>query len=676
MQVQKIPIYQFLEGSGKSFVIPVYQRDYAWTTANCNKLWQDLLHLNETDKLTHFLGTIVSINSNFQEYLIVDGQQRLTTTSILLLALHNYLKQKGEKNEQENILTEQTLDFLINKHSLDESKRIRLKPNQQDKVDFDDLFNIEKSKQIDSNITLNYDFFYRKISSKEITPVNLFVLFQKLEIVLINLDRGVDDPQLIFESLNSTGVDLTDADLVRNFILMDLEPEYQEIIYEKYWLKLEKLVDDIAKFIRVFLMYKLQESVKETSRDVYNKFREYSERTFTNDKEKLLKELLYFAEIYGYFVNKNHEDKDINLALTRLYNLEFTVCYSFLMDLFYSFRNHILDKNTVVKSINLIESYAFRKILVDNTTQGLNKLFLVLAKDIKKEVDWQSKYFDILSFILLNKGASQKFPTDDSFIEALTQKEVYKLRSKNRDFLIENLENFNSSYQIKLDDLTVEHIMPQNLKPEEKSKLGPNWQEIHKKYVHTLGNLRLTAKNSEMGNKSFEEKQKIDEEAKKLSLNEGLDNVSNWGEVEIVNRGNKLATKAVNIWSYPATNFSKSTPEREIYDIDEELDFSGKKPKCLYFQKEIIEIKYWRDVLKIACDKLYLTSPTEFNHIIQNSELTKYFSIETENNLRSAVPFNNNKFVDGNQSANSIIRFISKLCELLNFDKNDIKIEF
>jgi uncharacterized protein with ParB-like and HNH nuclease domain len=685
MQVSKQPIYQFLEGSGKSFVVPVYQRDYAWNTHNCAKLWQDLLELQQTQKPTYFLGTIVCINSNFQEYVIVDGQQRLTTTSLLLLALHNYLKQKPNKDPIQENLTELLLDFLVNKHSLDKSKRIRLKPNKQDKDYFEQLFNFEQLfknkeiKSIDSNITQNYSFFYNKIKTESVNLNILFDLFRKLEIVLINLDRGVDDPQLIFESLNSTGVDLTDGDLIRNYILMDLDSTDQEHLYLDYWLRIENLSLDTAEFIRNFLMFRLNRSITQTKRAVYSEFKKYTDKQFAKNPQKTLSELLKYAQIYSYFIRTNkHPNKNVDKGLERLYKLEFKVAYPFLFEIFDLLELGTLDQKNVADILQIIESHAFRKILVNNTTQGLNKFFLTLDKEIKKlePKNWQKQYLEILKFIFISKSGNQKFPTDQEFVEALSTKEIYKLRSKNRDFLLAGLENYNSAYSVDLQDLTVEHILPQNPSKWKKS-LGENWQEIRSKYLHTLGNLTLTAQNSKLSNKDFRTKQEIDLHTSKLKLSYKLGEQESWNQQKILERSQKLAKEATQIWRYPKTDYYRLMEEKEIYTLDEDINFTSTKPKALYFGNKKFEVKHWRDILRIVCDQLYQYSPTKLNLVIQNSELQKYFDLKqagSKSSLKDPIPFNNNKVVEGNQSANAIVGFGKKLCDLIDFDKSQITI--
>lgn len=672
MQVQQLPIYQFLEGAGKSFIIPVYQRDYAWTRINCQRLWDDLVDLNNSNRNDHFLGTLVTIGKGFQEYTVIDGQQRITTVSILLVALHAFLKNKEEKNEEEKILVEQLLDFLINKYSHEQDKRIRLKPNKQDKEQFENLFVNADKLNINSNITNNYKFFYDKISFETLTPQQIFEAFRKFKIVLIDLVRGQDDPQLIFESLNSTGVDLTAGDLIRNYILMDLEPLEQEKLYKEYWVKIEELTGDIAEFVRNYLILKLKIWVKKD--DVYSVFKKFSTENYYKNKEGVLKDLIFFAGIYSWLIQiQNHPNSTINKELRRLNKLEFTVCHPYLLDIFNELISENIDEETTNKSLIIIKSYAFRKILVDNTTQGLNKLFITLARDIKKEKSWKEQYINILSYLLLEKRVSQRFPNNEEFENALINKEIYKLQSKNRNFLLESLENFKSAYPINLDELTVEHIMPQTLTKDWKNKLGENWQEIHNKYLHTLGNLSLTAKNTELLNYSFEDKQQIDFQVSKLKLNFKLDGLMIWNEEKILERAKDLIRNATDIWPYPKTTYTKPVPEEQSFDLTSEDSFSRSKPSRLYFEEDekVIELKTWRDLLVNTCRFLYEFSPTQFNEIQNNPEFKWYFDVNKP--LRNPLEFYPNKFVEGNISANGVVFFLEKICERLNYQAETIQ---
>ncbi len=668
MQVQQLPMYQFLEGWGKSFIIPVYQRDYAWTRINCQKLWDDLVGLKNNTRADHFLGTIVTIGNGFQEYTVIDGQQRLTTISILLIALSAYLKGKEVKTEEEKVLSEQILDFLINKYSPEQDdKRIRLKPNKQDKVHFDSLFSNKSGDDVNSNIVSNYNFFYEKINSGVMSPNEVFDAFRKFKIVLIDLVRGQDDPQLIFESLNSTGVDLTAWDLIRNYILMDLEATEQEKMYKNYWISIEKMAWNIAEFVRNYLIFKTKTWVKKD--DVYSVFKKFSLDTFKRDKESILLDLQYFSEIYGWLVQiKHHPNNKVNIQLDRLNKLEFTVSHPYLLDVFNDLKNNVISEEIVVEILKIIESYAFRKILVDNTTQGLNKMFITLSKEIKKEDSWKDDYLNILSYILLEKRVSQRFPTDEEFENALINKEIYRLQAKNRNFLLESLEKSNAAYHINVDDLTVEHIMPQTLTKERKEKIGDNWQDVHKKYLHTLWNLTLTEKNTPLSNHGFEAKQKIDYQTSKLKLNFKIDGLKTRNEEKIVDRAKDLIKDAKDIRPSPKTTYSKSMPDEQVFDLTSEDNFAWSKPSRLYIEDDEIgiELKTWKDLLTYGSKFLHDFSPTQYSEI-QNSEEFKWY-FDGKKPLKDALESTPNKYL----SANGVVSFLSKVCERLNYPAENI----
>ena len=464
-------------------------------------------------------------------------------------------------------------------------------------------------------------------------------------------------------------MNLTKGDLIRNYMLMDLEPTEQERMYKKYWINIEKLTENIAEFVRNYLIFKTKSWVKKD--DVYNIFKKHSSDEFDRDKEEILKDLLFFAEIYSGLVQINkHEDPELNGQLERLNKLEFTVSHPYLLDVFNDLKKGILSEKIVKEILIIIESYAFRKILVDNTTQGLNKMFVTLSREIKKEEGtWKEQYLEILYFILLEKRVSQTFPNDEEFENALITKEIYKLQAKNTSFLLESLENYESAYSVNADELTVEHIMPQTLTKEWKNKLGEGWQETHKKYLHTLGNLSLTAKNAELSNNSFEDKQGIDFQTSRLKLNFKLEGLAVWNEEKIVERAKNLIKNAKNIWPYPTTKYSKPIPEEQMFDLTSEDSFTGSKPSQLYIEEDEkgVELKTWRDLLTNVCKFLHDFSPTQFSEIQNSKEFGRYF-----HEVRRPIEFKAGKFVEGNLSANNIIAFLTKVCEKMRYDPEDI----
>lgn len=372
--------------------------------------------------------------------------------------------------------------------------------------------------------------------------------------------------------------------------------------------------------------------------------------------------------MYSWFIQiKDYKNKKINEKLARLNKLEFTICHPYLFDVFYDVKIEDIDENVVIEILTIVESYAFRKILVDNSTQGLNKMFTALSKEIKKEDSWKEQYVNILNYILLEKRVSQRVPNDDEFENALIYKEIYRLQSKNKNFLLESLENHNSAYSIQMDELTIEHIMPQKLTREWKNKLGENWQEVHTKYLHTLGNLSLTAKNSKLSNNSFENKQRIDFQTSKLRLNYKLGNQTEWNEKTILERAKNLIKDAKKIWVYPKTTYSKSVIDKQTFDLESEDDFSGSKPSRLFFENDElgIELKTWRDLLLKTCNLLYNFSPTEFIKVETSEEFKGLFGIDKT--LPNALEFVEGHFMNVRFSANDSIKILKKICERMNY---------
>lgn len=659
-------------------MVPVYQRDYAWRMENCKKLWEDLSQLISSDRENHFLGTLVTINNGLGEYLVIDGQQRLTTITLFILALIHKLEAQTDNTEEENRLKNVLKAYIIDDESLTSESRIKLKPNKSDSSYFQEVLQKKVFDSPDSNIVQNYQYFVEILETNTYSLTQIFEGLKRLEIVSIDLINGQDDPQLIFESLNSTGVDLTDGDLIRNYILMDLKPNEQDNLYNRYWIKIERKVGDIAEFVRNFLMFKLQKNVTQTKRAVYNEFKKFSLDAFQRDSQKILETLLKYAEIYSFFVRHNkHSDQRIDENLESLFNLEVSIAYPFLFEIFDLHKQGILNAETVADIIHLVESHLFRRILVHNTTQGLNKLYISLGREIKRIAPdtWQGQYYDVLSFVIKSKTGSQKMPTNDEFFEALLTKETYKLRSKNRDFLLSNLENHNSSYRVDISDLSVEHIMPQTLTLRWKEVLGEDWEETHAKYLHTLGNLTLTAKNSELSNKDIKEKQKIDYITSKLKLSYYLEDIQKWNEEAIRKRGGKLAQEAIEIWQYPNTDFVRPVDESEAYVLDENLDMRNRKPKSIIIGDERLEIQHWWEVRKILCQKFYKDSPTDFKEMMRNSDLGKSFSEKQENHLLAPLEFIPGLFVEIHGSTFATFRFLVKLCEYFELDPNEVSFE-
>jgi len=669
-------ISDFLYGSKTKFTIPVYQRDYSWRkTPHCDKLWLDLNNLvDSAEEKEHFIGTLVVVKHK-SEKIIVDGQQRLTTVSLFLLAMHKFLQKKPNKTKDEENLENSILEnYLVFKYSSEE-RRMRLKPNKQDKINFDKLFEDIEITKTDSNIVNNYNFFYKKISQSNFSCHQLFKAFEKLSIVVIELDSN-ENAQVIFESLNSTGLDLNSYDLARNYILMDLKPETQEKIYNLYWQEIEKnTASDVEEFIRNFLIYFNRKKVKKEN--IYEEFKKYAVNR-NNNKEEISKEMHRFSNFYSQIlqINKFGNDK-IDNALKNLIQKEgadFKVCICFLFDVFDNNKNGKIQNHELLQIINLLESYAIRKFIVSNSKQGLNSWFPSLSKKIAEQTNKGYSYFDAFNFFITSSTKhTYKFYDDQEFLEALKHKEIYGNYSTKH--LLATLEN-HDDIEVFTEDLDIEHIMPNKITSKWKSDLGDNWQEIHKKYLNTLGNLSLTlAKNNKkMSNKSFDEKQNIDYKNSKLKLNKKLASDEKWGEAEILARAEELAQEAVKIWKYPA----KSTININIDDEDDdgcvnlasEDSFAYTKPLAIFFENEEIKLKDWKDFIIAICKFFNNLSPTEFNVIMQS--LPKVFSFQ-QDKLRGVAEFDHNKYVKTNSSTDKKIENCKTICEKMNYDPEKIQ---
>jgi uncharacterized protein with ParB-like and HNH nuclease domain len=514
MHANPIPFLNFISGVDKRFTIPVFQRNYDWRDEQCKQLFADICSMVvDSQRKFHFMGTIVYISNDeidmidFHEYVIIDGQQRITSIMLLLKAIQHYL---DLSNDDENKKLSEKIyeEYLTNKHA-EFANKLRLKPMFEDErvyqLIMEDHLEFADRK---SNIYKNYNLFQTLINSNPLSPRKLLEGIKKLLIVYIGLKRGEDNAQLIFESLNSTGINLTEADLIRNFVLMDKEPHVQEFLFKNYWLKIEKLLtnEQISDFIRDYLTMKLNEIPKKEQ--VYNSFKKYVIDNWSKEKIKeLLDELLFYSKIYSKLLNDTEDSKDIREVLINLRKLKVTVSYPFLMEVYCDFVKSDIDKNTFIKILKLVESYIFRRLMCERPTNALSKVFKNLSRDIKSYKDYKEKYYEYLTVILMQKRYNASFPLDNEFKRDFLSREMYKF--SNIKYLLERLENHNNDEKVNMDNLSIEHIMPQNLTHKWVIKLGRNAVSIHEKYLHNIGNLTLTAKNSELSDKTFEEKKQI-----------------------------------------------------------------------------------------------------------------------------------------------------------------------
>ncbi|WQU65967.1 DUF262 and DUF1524 domain-containing protein [Helicobacter pylori] len=568
MKAGEATLLEFFEqNQTNQFVIPIYQRVYSWGKEQCEQLWDDIIKIGGNDKMNgHFIGSILYVlDSNTHSnntLLIIDGQQRLTTITLLLIALRNRSSDEDKRKKIES--------YLINSDK-DGDKKFRLILSESDKDTLLSLIDKDRRKPSEpsSKIMENFKLFEEWIRKNTDKLETIFKGLDKLMIVWIALKKGKDDPQLIFENMNSKGIELTQTDLIRNYIVMETEVEKQEDFYNQYWRAMEedfkqneKLFD---QFVKHYLTIKTGKIPNE--KRVYGAFKDYQQKEGI-EIEDLLKDLQKYCGYFCQIAFKKEADKDLNKALSFLVDLEMDVVYPLLLELYSDYRDGVLSKQDFILIIYLTESYICRRAVCGLGTNSLNKVFPSFTKKINKDQYLES----IKAHFLSLEKTTGKFPKDSEFRDSFITIDFYKLK-KNKYFL-ERLENFDTKEPVNTQECTIEHIMPQTLNLEWERDLGENFQAIHEKYLNTIGNLTLTGYNEKYSNNSFQEKRDMEKGFKQspLRLNQSLKDLESFGEKEIEKRANDLADWALKIWTYPkldAETLEKYKPKKEkkVYDL-------------------------------------------------------------------------------------------------------------
>ena len=587
----------FLASNKTQFIIPVYQRNYDWTVGQCKQLLDDILEVGYSNKSNaHFIGSIVYIHddaymtSRLKELTIIDGQQRLTTLTLIYLALYRLAREINE----EGLVNEINETYLINKFA-SEDEKLKLRPTENNDRALKYLLRSDATEQFSgfSKLISNYDYFKERIN----TDTYQVVLkgLSKLMFVEVSLERGKDDPQRIFESLNSTGLKLEQGDLIRNYILMGLSPKDQNKIYQSYWEIIEKLAKDdtsneskVSDFIRDYLT--LENRSIPNKGKVYVEFKAKYPTTTLEELEESLTQIKALVKHYNKLINpKNETDKEIRLQLEHIHKLEINVVYPFLMKVYADFNDSIIDKSTFVKVLDLIQSFCWRRFIVGLPTSSLNKIFM----SFYKEVDVTNYLYSVQKALLKLPGTS-RFPRDKELIDSLKIKDVYNIKSKNRTYLLERLENFENREPVLIDgnqDITIEHIFPQNPDPKWKIELGnDDYNFIKQNYVNTIGNLTLSGNNGKLGNKSFLDKRDLADVGYKdsrLWLNKYLASIDKWDKSAIEKRFNFISERVLKIWSIPDISVEEQTDGGLINIFEAEDPTSKKLDYAMFFDRKI-----------------------------------------------------------------------------------------
>lgn len=566
MQAGETTLNKLLNTS-RQFIVPIFQRNYSWQKSQYEQLWFDILRASKfKEKQNHFIGSIVYIDMGTpagrpQQLLLIDGQQRLTTISILLCAIKDYVQKFNLETKLINLAKIKN-QFLYNSDEINED-RYKLLLNVQDKETYiklidNTIFTVNKPA---TNIIKCYEFFYGRIEYfiKQHGQIDeIYAGIFKLSLVSISLDKDSDNPQMIFESMNSTGKDLSQTDLLRNYLLMDLTPEKQTRLYKTYWKPMEELFgEDIYKndvnkfdyFIRDFLTLKRDTGYICKINNVYENFKRYY---LDNNCEKfaVLKDLFTYAKYYACIDLLQKNDDELKLYWQEFKKLDSHVVYPFLLKLYDDYSRQILIKEDFKKILQVVISYLWRRAICEIPTNSLSKTFATLYQAVDKE-----DYVNSIIKAFVFKSSYKRFPSDYEVREKLQTKDIYHFRL--RKYLLEALENYYHKEPIDLNtaNYTIEHIMPQNIEHNLswQQMLGEDWQEVHSLYLHTLGNLTITGYNAEMSNKSFWEKVNGESGFKHshLKLNESIAQCDVWNKKAIQRRTNILTDIILKIWKYP-----------------------------------------------------------------------------------------------------------------------------
>ena len=676
----------FMEGADKRYVIPVYQRKYDWKIDNCNQLYNDLKKIIRDDRPSHFFGSIVSNVVPYGskiEYHIIDGQQRLTTITLLLLAISNLVKEGLIKSNEQN-LNEQILHRFIIAPWAKKDDRIKLRPVVGDRAALEKLFGPKDDYDKASNMTINYQFFYDQILKEEVTVDQLYDAIGKLEVISITLDHG-DNAQLIFESLNSTGLALQEGDKIRNYILMGLSPADQDNYYDNYWTKIEKCTrNDVSSFVRDYLSIK--RLITPTINNVYQEFKKYAEDTRL-PLETLLSDLLRYARFYEKLLicKSGLNNQRLDDCLYRINRLDIVVVRPFFMEVLRLNQDQKLTTDEVLRVFEITENYLFRRNICEVPTNALNKIFLNLNKDIYRYDNTPDGYVDKFIYALLSKKESGRFPDDAEFSEALENKSVYLMRGKYKAYLFERLENYGmieaKDVYTQLDHsvYTIEHIMPQHLTPAWVEALGPNAEEIHTIWLHRLANLTLTGYNPSLSNNTFIEKRDAKKggyKASGLRMNQKIAQKESWGLPELKERNEELLAYAKEIWSYPSTTFVPSEKEYDSCSLDDEsIDLTGRDIVKYSYQNLEQPVTSWADMLERVVKFLHQKDRSILSGIAYSqsttTDLVSYISTNPDN-LRSAIKVDEDIYFEKGSSTALKMSILRRLFALYNLDPMDL----
>lgn len=684
MKGDAIKLIQFFEGGSKRFIIPLYQRNYDWKEENCKQLFKDLMNLHHSGRSSHFLGSIVSSkDKTTEDRYIIDGQQRITTVSLLMIALVNAYRagQIQAKNPQ---IADMIFQWYLVDIFRQEERKIKLKPIKKDMEAFDALIYKDVDAYIQtSNVTRNYNFFLDQILKSGLTIDEIYDTITKLEVINILLDSD-DDPQLIFESLNSTGLDLSEADKIRNYLLISLTPAEQDKLYTKFWNPIEEYTNyDPSPFVRDYLVMK-QGRIGKLDK-IYFIFKEYAESLPESiGRAELMEDMYHFAKIYKKIDEAEIGSIKVNRRLKQMETLDSKVAYPYYLAFFDYVEKEGLSDDQQLKVLSAIETYWARRIICNLPSNVLNKMFATLHREvlntIEKAGDKSLQYADVLAYNLLKRKGSSVLPSDEMVKDEFSTRQVYKMPIPARSFLLERLENRDNDErhdvvkQLNNKEVSIEHIMPQTLSAEWKAALGPEWERIHQQYLHTMANLTLTGYNSQYSNLPFKTKKEMEKGfiESAYRLNNFIKDCDKWTEDEMRARLKDLIEVALKLWPLPTTTFQPDVESLDSASLDDEdYEFTGKKLQAFTFQGTKVIVKTWKEMFINVCMQVLREKKATLEWLSANNRYG--FHKDKEAGSTELAP---NIYIGTGTSTNSKLLTLKNLFKECNIPLSELSFEF
>lgn len=600
MRGQVTEVFKIYDSRDKQLIIPVYQRNYDWKARHCAQLLSDLVDLAKTDR-KHFFGAVVGRPEGSWHWVVIDGQQRLTTVSLLMLALANLASSGAMESSDSGLGMRIKRNYLLTDVDTQETT-FRLKPVKDDSDAYQRLFGSESEYIESSNVTANYRYFLNELPGTGLSAEELWDAICRLEVMHLDLEPD-DDPQRIFESLNSTGLALSEADKVRNLVLMGLLAKEQNRVYEDYWNRIEKNVDfETDTFLRWYLVTKTSKTPR--INQVYDVFKSFAEDSGLGS-EKLLEEVREYSDHYRRLRTAATGAKAVDARLRRLNLLKQDVVLPLFMPLLAEYRAGTITERDLAASIRIVESYLFRRFICELPTNALNKVFATLYKDVRKLRTSSATFAEVLAYSLERRTGSGLFPNDEQFRDDFATRNLYKVQADRRRYIFECLENLDSndtrdiSNALERGDLSVEHIMPQTLNDGWKEHLGFESESIHQTWVHRIGNLTITGYNSVYSNSSFQNKKNMESgfSVSPYRLNAGVKSADSWGVEELTLRSNLLTNDAVGYWEYPEITFVPPAVQLPVEPMGTDTDFTNRAIAAFEFEDTKATVRSWQDFL-------------------------------------------------------------------------------